>query len=72
MTEDAKEEDDDEEEEKVFPAGSLVPLSTLHGGNHYSAWVQARNELGAARSAPRHLNLQELGMSIHRPSTPPS
>ncbi|XP_065529152.1 interleukin-23 receptor isoform X5 [Lathamus discolor] len=60
VTEDAKEEDNNEEEEKVFPAGSLVPLSTLHGGNHYSAWVQASNVLGAARSAPQHLNLQEL------------
>uniref|UniRef100_A0A672UUC5 Interleukin 23 receptor n=1 Tax=Strigops habroptila TaxID=2489341 RepID=A0A672UUC5_STRHB len=38
------------EKEKVFSAGSLIPLSVLHGGNHYSAWVQASNELGAARS----------------------
>ncbi|XP_062472123.1 interleukin-23 receptor isoform X3 [Pezoporus occidentalis] len=60
VTEDAKEDDDDEEEEKVFPAGSLVPVSSLHGGNHYSAWVQASNMLGAARSAPQHLNLQQL------------
>ncbi|XP_033919401.1 interleukin-23 receptor [Melopsittacus undulatus] len=61
VTEDAKEEDDNgEEKEKVFPAGSLVLLSTLNGGNHYSAWVQASNVLGAARSAPQHLNLQEL------------
>uniref|UniRef100_A0A8V5G1A5 Uncharacterized protein n=1 Tax=Melopsittacus undulatus TaxID=13146 RepID=A0A8V5G1A5_MELUD len=48
------------QKEKVFPAGSLVLLSTLNGGNHYSAWVQASNVLGAARSAPQHLNLQEL------------
>lgn len=48
-------------EEEVFPAGSPVPLSALRGGSHYSAWVQARNALGTARSAPRHLNLRELG-----------
>lgn len=68
--EDAKEEDA-EEEEDVFPAGSPVPLSALHGRSHYSAWVQASNSLGATCSAPRRLNLQELGMSI-RPSVCPS
>ncbi|XP_035420286.1 interleukin-23 receptor [Cygnus atratus] len=47
-------------EEEVFPAGSPVPLSALRGGSRYSAWVQARNALGAARSAPRHLDLREL------------
>ncbi|XP_068547277.1 interleukin-23 receptor isoform X1 [Anas acuta] len=47
-------------EEDVFPAGSPVPLSALRGGSRYLAWVQARNALGTARSAPRHLDLQEL------------
>ncbi|KAM9283315.1 interleukin-23 receptor [Morus bassanus] len=56
--EDAEEED--AEEEDVFPAGLPVPLSALRSGSHYSAWVQASNALGAARSTPRHLNLQEL------------
>ena len=70
--EDAKEEDaEEEEEEEVFPAGSPVPLSALRGRSHYSAWVQASNSLGAACSASRRLNLQELGMSI-RPSVCPS
>ncbi|XP_069718059.1 interleukin-23 receptor isoform X2 [Phaenicophaeus curvirostris] len=56
----AGEDSENAEEEKVFPAGSPVPLSELSGGSHYSAWVQASNALGAAHSAPRHLNLQEL------------
>ncbi|XP_026709651.1 interleukin-23 receptor-like [Athene cunicularia] len=56
----AAEEEDAEEEEEVFPAGSPVPLSTLGSGTRYLAWVQASNTLGAARSAPRLLNLQEL------------
>ncbi|KAM9186531.1 interleukin-23 receptor [Mergus octosetaceus] len=47
-------------EEDVFPAGSPVPLSALRGGSRYLAWVQARNALGTTRSAPRHLDLQEL------------
>ncbi|XP_068263164.1 interleukin-23 receptor [Nyctibius grandis] len=54
-----EEKEEEEEEDEVFPAGSPVPLSALHG-NHYSAWVQASNALGTARSAPQHLNLQEL------------
>lgn len=45
----------------MFPAGLPVPLSALRGGSRYLAWVQARNTLGTARSAPRHLDLQELG-----------
>lgn len=64
-------EDAEEEEEEIFPAGLPVPLSTLRGGTRYSAWVQASNALGAARSPPRRLDLQELGMSI-RPSVRPS
>ncbi|XP_029889759.1 interleukin-23 receptor isoform X2 [Aquila chrysaetos chrysaetos] len=56
--EDAEEED--AEEEEVFPAGLPVPLSALRGGSRYSAWVQASNALGAARSPPRRLDLQEL------------
>uniref|UniRef100_A0A8B9V1P6 Fibronectin type-III domain-containing protein n=1 Tax=Anas zonorhyncha TaxID=75864 RepID=A0A8B9V1P6_9AVES len=48
-------------EENVFPAGSPVPLSALRGGSCYLAWVQARNALGTALSAPQHLDLQELG-----------
>lgn len=48
-------------QEDVFPAGSPVPLSALRGGSRYLAWVQARNALGTAPSAPRHLDLQELG-----------
>ncbi|XP_053929380.1 interleukin-23 receptor isoform X2 [Cuculus canorus] len=56
----AGEDSENAEEEKVFPAGSPVPLSALRGGSHYTAWVQASNALGAAHSAPRHLNLQEL------------
>ncbi|XP_065513612.1 interleukin-23 receptor [Caloenas nicobarica] len=54
------EEDAEEEEDAVFPTGSPVPLSLLRSGSRYSAWVQASNTLGAARSAPRHLDLQEL------------
>uniref|UniRef100_A0A8C3J2H7 Interleukin 23 receptor n=1 Tax=Calidris pygmaea TaxID=425635 RepID=A0A8C3J2H7_9CHAR len=42
---------EDEEEEEVFPVDSPVLLSTLRGGNHYWAWVQANNTLGTARSA---------------------
>ncbi|XP_042664368.1 LOW QUALITY PROTEIN: interleukin-23 receptor [Tyto alba] len=53
-------EEEEEEEEEVFPAGSPVPLSALRGGTRYSAWVQASNALGAARSAPRLLDLREL------------
>ncbi|XP_063200110.1 interleukin-23 receptor [Chroicocephalus ridibundus] len=53
-------EDDEKEEEEVFPAGSPVLLSALRGGSRYSAWVQATNALGTARSAPRRLDLQEL------------
>lgn len=64
-------EDAEEEEEEIFPAGLPVPLSTLRGGTRYSAWVQASNALGAARSPPRRLDLQELGMSV-RPSVRPS
>ncbi|XP_072723730.1 interleukin-23 receptor isoform X2 [Ciconia boyciana] len=60
MAEDAEEEEEDAEEEEVFPAGSPVPLSALRSGSRYSAWVQASNALGAARSAPRRLDLQEL------------
>ncbi|XP_056212617.1 interleukin-23 receptor isoform X1 [Falco biarmicus] len=62
VVKDAEEKDAEEkgEEEEVFPAGSPVPLSTLHGRSRYSAWVQASNALGTARSAPRPLDLQEL------------
>ncbi|KAM9280308.1 interleukin-23 receptor [Cariama cristata] len=56
--EDAKKEA--AEEEEVFPAGSPVPLSVLRGKRRYLAWVWASNTLGAACSAPRPLNLQEL------------
>ena len=63
-------EDAEEEEEEVFPAGSPVPLSALRNGSRYSAWVQASNTLGAARSAPRLLDLRELGMSIRPPIHP--
>uniref|UniRef100_A0A8B9VDH1 Uncharacterized protein n=1 Tax=Anas zonorhyncha TaxID=75864 RepID=A0A8B9VDH1_9AVES len=35
--------------------------SALRGGSCYLAWVQARNALGTALSAPQHLDLQELG-----------
>lgn len=55
---------EDAEEEDVFPAGLPVPLSALHSGSHYLAWVQASNALGVARSAPRRLNLQELGTPV--------
>ncbi|KAM6343070.1 interleukin-23 receptor [Alca torda] len=54
------EEEEEEEEEEVFPAGSPVLLSALRSGSRYSAWVQATNTLGTARSAPRRLDLQEL------------
>ncbi|CAN0268077.1 unnamed protein product [Bubo scandiacus] len=61
VVEAAEEEDaEEEEEEEVFPAGSPVPLSALRSGTRYLAWVQASNALGAARSAPRLLDLQEL------------
>ncbi|XP_053841686.1 interleukin-23 receptor [Vidua macroura] len=53
-------QDEEDEEEKVFPADSPVLLRELHNDSHYSAWVQASNVLGTARSAPRHLSLQEL------------
>ncbi|XP_031973518.1 interleukin-23 receptor isoform X1 [Corvus moneduloides] len=53
-------DDEDEEEEKTFPADSPVLLRELHNASHYSVWVQASNALGTARSAPRHLSLQEL------------
>ncbi|XP_064310932.1 interleukin-23 receptor [Phalacrocorax carbo] len=53
-------EDAEDAEEKVFHEGKPVQLNELRSGSHYSAWVQASNALGAARSAPRHLNLQEL------------
>ncbi|XP_054689606.1 interleukin-23 receptor isoform X1 [Grus americana] len=56
----AEDAEDAEEEEEVFPEGSPVPLSMLRSRSHYSAWVQASNVLGAARSAPRRLNLQDL------------
>lgn len=65
------EDDEDEEKEKIFPADSPVLLRELHNGSHYSVWVQASNALGIARSAPQHLSLQELGMSV-RPSVRPS
>lgn len=66
VAEDAEEEGDaKEKEEKVFPADSPMPLSALQGRSHYSAWVWASNALGTACSAPWHLNLKELGMSIH-------
>lgn len=55
---------EDAEEEVVFPAGSPVPLSALRTGSCYSAWVQASNTLGAARSAPQLLDLQALGTSV--------
>ncbi|KAM6128958.1 interleukin-23 receptor [Phoenicopterus ruber ruber] len=53
-------EDAEEEEEVVFAAGLPVSLSALRGRSRYSAWVQASNTLGTARSAPRRLDLQEL------------
>ncbi|XP_050163395.1 interleukin-23 receptor [Myiozetetes cayanensis] len=53
-------EEEEEEEEKVFPADSPVPLSVLCNRSHYSVWVQARNALGAAHSAPQLLNLQDV------------
>ncbi|XP_038000149.1 uncharacterized protein LOC119703822 isoform X2 [Motacilla alba alba] len=53
-------QDEEDEEEKTFPADSPVLLSELHNDSHYSVWVQASNALGTARSAPRHLSLQEL------------
>ncbi|KAM6398330.1 interleukin-23 receptor [Pluvialis apricaria] len=56
----AADAEDAEEEEEVFPAGSPVLLSALRGRSRYSAWVQASNTLGTARSVPRHLDLQEL------------
>ncbi|KAM6327205.1 interleukin-23 receptor [Podargus strigoides] len=60
VAEDAEDAEEEEEEEEVFPAGSPVPLSTLRAGSHYWVWVQASNALGAARSAPQRLSLQEL------------
>ncbi|XP_064003542.1 interleukin-23 receptor [Pogoniulus pusillus] len=56
----AEDAEKDEEEEKVFTAGSPVPLRALHGRTHYLAWVQASNALGAARSTPQHLDMQQL------------
>ncbi|KAJ7401482.1 interleukin 23 receptor [Pitangus sulphuratus] len=53
-------EEEEEEEEKVFPADSPVPLSVLCNRSHYSVWVQARNALGTAHSAPQLLNLQDI------------
>lgn len=47
-------------QEDVFPTGSPVPLSALNGSSRYLAWVQASNALGMARSAPLHLDLQQL------------
>ncbi|OWK53897.1 Interleukin-23 receptor [Lonchura striata] len=60
-------QDEEDEEEKIFPADSPVLLRELHNDSHYSVWVQASNALGTARSAPRHLSLQEIGTAI-RPS----
>ncbi|XP_051481465.1 interleukin-23 receptor isoform X2 [Apus apus] len=51
---------EEEEEVEVFPADSPVLLSSLRGGDNYWVWVQATNTLGTARSAPRHLHLQDL------------
>lgn len=68
MAEDAEKD----EEEKVFTAGSPVPLRALHGRTHYLAWVQASNALGAARSTPQHLDMQQLGMYIHPLTHPPT
>ncbi|XP_062437539.1 interleukin-23 receptor [Rhea pennata] len=50
------------EEEAVFAVGPAlaVPLSALRGGSRYSAWLQASNELGTARSPQHHLDLQRL------------
>ncbi|XP_068809590.1 interleukin-23 receptor isoform X2 [Struthio camelus] len=50
------------EEEAVFPAAPAlaVPLSALRGGSRFSAWLQATNALGTARSPRRHLDLQRL------------
>uniref|UniRef100_A0A669PDQ8 Fibronectin type-III domain-containing protein n=1 Tax=Phasianus colchicus TaxID=9054 RepID=A0A669PDQ8_PHACC len=51
-------------QEDVFPTGSPVPLSVLNGSSRYLAWVQASNALGTARSAPQHLDLQQLGTPV--------
>lgn len=51
-------------QEEVFPMGSPVPLSALNGSSRYLAWVQASNALGMARSAPLHLDLQQLGTPV--------
>uniref|UniRef100_A0A8B9SC61 Interleukin 23 receptor n=1 Tax=Apteryx owenii TaxID=8824 RepID=A0A8B9SC61_APTOW len=50
------------EEEAVFAAAPAlaVPLSALRGGSRYSAWLQASNQLGTARSPQRRLDLQQL------------
>ncbi|XP_027507237.1 interleukin-23 receptor [Corapipo altera] len=53
-------EQEEEEEEKVFSADSPVPLSALCNRSHYSVWVQARNALGTAHSAPQLLSLQDI------------
>ncbi|XP_052522821.1 interleukin-23 receptor isoform X1 [Tympanuchus pallidicinctus] len=47
-------------QEDVFPTDAPVPLSALNGSSHYLVWVQASNALGTARSAPQHLDLQQL------------
>ncbi|KAM6079794.1 interleukin-23 receptor isoform 2-T2 [Theristicus caerulescens] len=58
--EDTEDAEENTEEEEVFPAGLPVLLSALRSRSHYSAWVQASNALGTARSAPRRFDLQEL------------
>ncbi|XP_027549993.1 interleukin-23 receptor [Neopelma chrysocephalum] len=60
VAEDEEDAEEEEEEEKVFPADSQVPLSALCNRSHYSVWVQARNALGTAHSAPRLLSLQDI------------
>uniref|UniRef100_A0A8D0G2R8 Interleukin 23 receptor n=1 Tax=Strix occidentalis caurina TaxID=311401 RepID=A0A8D0G2R8_STROC len=47
---------------QLLKSSALNPVtrSALRGGTRYSAWVQASNALGTARSAPRPLDLQEL------------
>lgn len=51
-------------QEDVFPTESPVPLSVLNASSHYLVWVQASNALGMARSAPQHLDLQQLGTPV--------
>ncbi|XP_039238964.1 interleukin-23 receptor [Pipra filicauda] len=60
VAEDEEDAEEEEEEEKVFPADSPVPLSALCNRSHYSVWVQARNALGTAHSAPQLLSLQDI------------